>query len=196
MHSKTRVLATIALDQPDRVPLDFSANAVTLARLRHDLDATTHKALLRRLHVDIVDLRGITDPVYSGPIPQQRALPGGVKENYWGWRTKVMRTAMGPEEYYCEFVLGECNTLAELEAHTWPEVDWFDFSGFAERLEDWAEWAIIASGASIWQHPTFLRGIERGGAVWLAWRARQRHRWPLRLYARPGDGGQPAGVQP
>jgi uroporphyrinogen decarboxylase len=58
-------------------------------------------------------------------------------------------------------VLGECDTLAELKAHTWPEADWFDFAGFAGRLDDWADWAIMASGASIWQHPTFLRGIER-----------------------------------
>lgn len=161
MNSRARVLAAIALDQPDRVPLDFSANAATLDRLSRDLDAPTHRDLLRRLHVDIVDLRGIIDPVYRGPIPYERALPGGVKENYWGWRTVVMQTAMGPEECYCEFVLEECDTLEDLEAHTWPEAEWFDFAGYGERLDEWSDFALMASGASIWQHPTFLRGIEQ-----------------------------------
>ena len=84
MTSRQRVLAAIDLCQPDRVPLDFSANAATLSRLHQDLGTSTHRELLRRLHIDIVDLRGVVDPVYRGPIPQERTLPGGVKENYWG----------------------------------------------------------------------------------------------------------------
>jgi uroporphyrinogen decarboxylase len=161
MDSRERVITAIGLGQPDRVPLDFSANAATLARLHRDLDAPTHRELLQRLHVDIVDLRGIVDPVYCGPIPEQRTLPGGVKENFWGWRTMVMQTAMGPEECFCEFVLQDKDTLEELEAHTWPQADWFDFSDLSRQLDAWADYSLMASGASIWQHPTFLRGLER-----------------------------------
>ena len=161
MTSRERVLAAIDLDQPDRVPLDFSANAATLARLHRDLGTSTHRELLQRLYVDIVDLRGIVDPIYRGPIPQSKTLPGGVKENYWGWRTKVMHTAMGPENSFCEFALEECDTLDQLAAHTWPDPDWFDFEDLGERLGPWRDSALMASGASIWQHPTFLRGLER-----------------------------------
>ena len=31
---------------------------------------------------------------------------------------------------------------------------------FAERLEPWSDLAIMASGASVFQHPTFLRGCD------------------------------------
>ena len=103
MNSKERVLTAVGLGQPDRVPLDFSANAATLARLHRDLGTTTHRELLDRLHVDILDLRGVVDPIYCGPIPKERWLPGDVKENFWGWRTKVMQTAIGPEECYVDF---------------------------------------------------------------------------------------------
>jgi hypothetical protein len=72
MNAKERVLTAIALNQPDRVPLDFGANAATLARLRYELDATMHRHLLRCLQVDIVDLRGVVDLVYCGPIPTAR----------------------------------------------------------------------------------------------------------------------------
>ncbi len=161
MNAKARVLAAIGLAQPDRVPLDFSANAATLARLHRDLGTTTHRELLDRLHVDIVDLRGVVDPVYRGPIPQERWLPDAVKENFWGWRTKVMETALGSEECYVDFVLEHATSVEQLAAHPWPAADWFDFTDFAERLVPWRDRAIMASGASIWQHPTFLRGIER-----------------------------------
>ncbi len=82
MNSKERAMTAVARGRPDRVPLDFSANAATLQRLHVDLQAPTHMDLLRRLHVDMVDLRGVVDPVYCGPIPKEQWLAGGVKQNY------------------------------------------------------------------------------------------------------------------
>ncbi len=161
MDSRERVMTAVQRSQPDRVPLDFSANPPTLERLLHDLHAASHADLLDRLHVDIVDLRGVVDPVYRGPVPFQRELAGGVRENFWGWRTRVMTTAMGIEECFCEFVLRDCRTHEQLAAHPWPQPDWFDFRGFADRLRPWRGRALMATGASVWQHATFLRGIEQ-----------------------------------
>jgi uroporphyrinogen decarboxylase len=155
------VLTAIARAAPDRVPLDFSANTDVLARLQRDLSAPTHHALLDRLNVDIVDLRGVVDPVYRGPVPKERELPEGVRENYWGWRTKRMPTAMGIEDSFCEFILSGCESIEQLAAHRWPQLDWFDFDGFAGRLREWEGRCLMASGASVWQHPTFLRSIEQ-----------------------------------
>lgn len=158
---RERVLTAINRQQPDRVPVDFSANPATLERLCRDLKCDSHRQLLDRLNADIVDLRGVVDPVYCGPVPYQRQLPEGVTENFWGWRTKVMATATGDEISYCDFVLSPCQSVDELAAHPWPEPDWFDFTGFADRLTDWQGFAIMASGASIWQHPSFLRGLDQ-----------------------------------
>lgn len=160
MTSRERVLTAIAGEAPDRVPVDFSANAATLERLMTDLSVESHADLLQALHVDIVDLRGVVDPIYCGPVPERTVLPDGVTENFWGMRTKRMDTATGPEECYCDFILADCTTVDELAAHRWPTVDWFDFSDFSARLDDWSQYAIMASGASIWQHPTFLRGLD------------------------------------
>jgi uroporphyrinogen decarboxylase len=140
--------------------LDFSANPATLQRLMRDLGAGTHRELLDRLHVDVVDLRGVVDPVYCGPIPKERLREDGVKENYLGWRTRAVETATGPEECYCEFVLAGAASVAELDEHPWPEADWFDFSDFAGRLGPWDDLAVMASGPSVFQHLTYLRGLE------------------------------------
>lgn len=160
MNSKQRVLTALRHRQVDRVPLDFSANPATLDRLKRDLGVGTHRELLDRLHVDMVDLRGVVDPVYCGPIPKERVREDGVKENYLGWRTRVVETATGPEECYCEFVLADVDSIEAIHQHPWPQVDWFDFSDFAERLGPWDDLAVMASGPSVFQHLTYLRGLE------------------------------------
>ncbi len=161
MNSHDRVVAALNFTESDRIPVDFSASGDMLERLMRDLKCGTHRELLERLEVDIVDLRGVVDPVYSGPVPEEKQLPGGITENFWGWRQKKMQTATGDEEQYCDFVLQDCDSVEELAEHTWPSPDWFDFNGFAGRLAEWADLALMASGGSIWQHPSFLRGLDR-----------------------------------
>jgi uroporphyrinogen decarboxylase len=46
-------------------------------------------------------------------------------------------------------------------SRTLPDPDWFDFDGLAERLEPWGDFAVMASGVSVWQHPSFLRGLDQ-----------------------------------
>ncbi len=159
MKSRDRVLSAIERNETDRVALDFSANPATLERLKAELNCSDHKSLLLHLGSDIVDLRDVVEPEYRGPIPKVRPLDGGIKENYWGWRTKTEQTATGPEEMFCEFVLAG-KSLDQMRNHQWPEVDWFDFSDFEQRLDEWDGFAVMASGASVWQHPSFLRGLD------------------------------------
>jgi len=148
------------LEQPDRVPMDFQANPWVLERLHRDLGTTTHRELLERLRSDVVDLRGVVDPKYCGPVPPSRELGGGVRENFWGWRQKIMQSATGPEDCFVEFVLGDAASVDDFQQHRWPSPDWFDFSEFSAGLAEWEDFAVMASGASVFQHPTFLRGID------------------------------------
>jgi uroporphyrinogen decarboxylase len=161
MTSRERVLTTIDLAQPDRVPMDFNANPWVLGRLHRDLNTFNHRDLLKLLHSDIVDLRGFVDPIYRGPIPYSRSFPGGVRVNYWGWRQKVMQTATGPEDCFVEFPLAKAESIYDFEDHDWPSADWFDFSEFADGLTAWKDFAVMASGASVFQHATFLRGTDQ-----------------------------------
>jgi len=157
MTSKERVLTAIHLAQPDRVPIDLLPNRWVEERLHCDLGTHTHRELLERLCCDVVDLRGVADPVYRGPVPFSRDLGDGVRENIWGWRQKTVPTATGPEEQFVEFALATATTTEELLRHPWPSPDWFDFSEIAARLEPWRDFAVMASGPSVFQHPTFLR---------------------------------------
>lgn len=161
MTRKERVLTTINGVEPDRVPCDFSANRFVVAALHERLGLSSHRALLEYLGVDIVDLRGVVDPKCIGPVPTQRRLSNTVRENFWGMRTQVMQTATGPEECYIDFVLAKCAVCEEIERHTWPQVDWFDFQDIRAGVRFWSDFAVMASGASVFQHPTFLRGLDQ-----------------------------------
>ena len=160
MNSKERVLAAASLGLPDRLPMDFHGNPWVLERLARELRAESHSDLLERLHSDIVDLRGTVDPVYRGPVPFSREIRPAVKESFWGWRQELSVTAYGPEESYVDFPLASATSVEDLARHRWPEPDWFDFSDFAARLEPWGEFAVMATGVSVWQHPSFLRGTD------------------------------------
>ena len=158
--SKNRVLTAVNMARPDRVPMDFQANPWVLERLHRDLGTLTHRALLERLRSDIVDLRGVVDPKYCGPVSQSRELDDGVRENFWGWRQKVMQTATGPEDCFVEFVLADATSVDDFEQHSWPSADWFDFNDLAAGLDEWQDFAVMASGASVFQHATFLRRTD------------------------------------
>lgn len=157
---KERVLCAAALGQPDRLPMDFHGTPGVLDRLARELGAASHRELLGILGSDIVDLRGTVDPVYRGPVPYSLQVAPDVRQTFWGWRLKQSGTAYGSEETYVDFPLGGAATVEELERHAWPDPDWFDFDGFAQRLEPWKDFAVMASGVSIWQHPSFLRGTD------------------------------------
>lgn len=160
MNSKERVLTAVALAEPDRLPLDIHPNPFVTERLMKDWGVNDYQKMLEILGSDIVDLRSTVNPIYQGPVPYMQTHPDGTRENFWGWRTRIMETACGPEEIYSEFVLANAESVEELEQHRWPSVDWFDFSDFSKRLDPWKEYAVMATGPSIWQHPSFLRSLE------------------------------------
>lgn len=160
MNSRERVLTAANLGEPDRVPLDILPNPFVEERLHRDLGTASHKELLTRLNVDVVDLRGVVDPIYRGPVPFSRDVGDGVRENIWGWRQKRVQTATGPEDCFVGFVLGDADSIEDLEQHHWPSPDWFDFSAIADQLKTWDDFAVMASGPSVFQHATFLRGMD------------------------------------
>jgi hypothetical protein len=116
MNPKKRVLTAITRRAPDRVPMDFSATPEVLRRLHSALNTSTHRQLVERLHVDIVDIRGMVGPVYCSPIPKERTVVDGVRENFWGMRMHTVQTDVGPEEDYRDFVLAAADTVEDLAA--------------------------------------------------------------------------------
>ena len=72
MNSRERVLAAVNHVNPDKVPAHINASKWVVARLKKALDVDSDIDLLRALHVDVYDMRGIdlrtgVAPRYVGP---------------------------------------------------------------------------------------------------------------------------------
>jgi len=160
MNSKQRVLNAINHKPYDRIPVNFCANRFVRRKLMNWLKLNNHIDLLNHFNSDIVDLRDCVKPDYIGPGQQTFRLENGVTENFWGWRTKMVETPRGTEEQFCEFKLQQAETVEDLVNYNWPDPDWFDFSDFRQKLEPYKSLSVMASGGSVFQHPTFLRGMD------------------------------------
>ncbi len=169
LTSAERVQQTMNHRQPDRVPAHINANQQVVQRLKQALGVTTTRELIQALHVDIFDTRGIdirgdnsVMPKYIGPpdtgIPADWS--GNITE-LWGIKEIVVETDSGPPLTQAEYPLTEASSLEELERYCWPDPDWFDYSEMRERLEAWTEFAILCSGCSVFQHPTYVRGMDK-----------------------------------
>ena len=160
MDSKTRVLSAINLEMPDRVPCDFHATPAIQDRLYEHFGVDSYKKLMEKLGVDMIDIRGIIDPLWKGPVPEVTELPDGVKQNYLGWQMKTVETEFGAIESHCGYIFEDAEGIKDIESFDWPSVDWFDFSNMNALLDEYSGYAIMASGASVFQHPTLVRGLD------------------------------------
>ena len=168
-RSKERVNKTIRHVEPDRVPTHINANQPVVERLKDALNVTTTRELMQALHVDIFDMRGIdirgdnsVMPKYIGP--QDTGIPEAWNGNItqlWGIKEVTVETDKGKTLSQIEFPLLEATSIEELEQYCWPDPDWFDYSDLHKRLEEWTDFAILCSGCSVFQHPTYVRGMDK-----------------------------------
>lgn len=169
MTSSERVRATIAHKEPDRVPLHINASFWVVQRLLDSLNISTPKDLLKVLNIDTYDMRGVdlhsgTVPKYSGPT--HRILKPG-KE--WGGNIMAIWNIL---EYVSETVHGQMleiempphrnmDSIQEFENYPWPSSNWFDFSQLSKDLNEWSDFSVMASGGSVFQHASYLRGLDQ-----------------------------------
>ena len=137
-----------------------------VARLKKALLVNSDKELLKSLNIDVYDMRGIdlhsgTVPVYVGPKNAffNSGWRGGIG-SFWGIIEKETKTSSGWTLDMGEPPLAGEISMEELEKYPWPQNDWFDYSNLRNELDYWKEFSVMATGASIFQHVTFIRGMD------------------------------------
>lgn len=134
MTSRERVLRAIALETPDRTPVDFWSRPDVTRRLQAHLGLPDHESLLQRLRVDLravsveevhpaFDARETSvlggDSAYSGKRFLMR--PDGSYEDAWG----VVRR-QDAQRLYDEWITGPLVEDRDLDAYTWPPDDFLE----------------------------------------------------------------------
>ncbi len=159
MTSRERVLTTFAHREPDRVPINYSANAGIDARLKahYGLKPDDHAGLLEALGVDF---RGVGAP-YAGPKLHQD-VPGRHVDPLWGVHTRWVEHPSGGYWDYCDFPLKDADEEA-VARWPMPSPDDYDYSGVADACRRNDAYALngAAGFGDIINGNGFLRGTEQ-----------------------------------
>jgi uroporphyrinogen decarboxylase len=152
MTPRERVLTAISHCQPDRVPCDFWAEEPTWRRLLEHVGYEDRNRLLDELEVDVRHL--------TAPSLPERAIGGGVFQNFWGERYLYQATPWGPMREDVRGALADATSLSELESFEWPQPDQFDYSALSAQCRRWEDHALLYGFADVWQRPGLVRGWE------------------------------------
>lgn len=131
MSSRDRVLTALANREPDRVPINYSANPGIDARLKEHfgLKSDDYEGLMNALGVDF---RGLWLP-YTGPRLHPE-LPDRNVEPAWGIRTRYIQHGSGGYWDYCDFAARDAG-LDEVETWPMPSPDDYDYSVISGQCE-------------------------------------------------------------
>jgi uroporphyrinogen decarboxylase len=144
MTPKERVLTAFSRQEPDRVPIDYSANPGIDRRLkaRFGLREDDHEGLRQALGVDF---RYVGAP-YVGPKIHED-LPG-VRADMWGIHRRWIEHDTGGYWDYCDFPLKDA-TLEEVEAWPMPSPDNFDYTRAVEQCERFGDYCVAAGSSGL-----------------------------------------------
>lgn len=170
MNSKERVLATIAHQEPDRVPVDYWAVPEVTESLLEEFAVEEEHDLLSRLNVDI----RYVNPSYTGSHFKERPdgslhreLSNGTFVDIWGVKRKMVNWGKGTYLEMIESPLRDADNVKKIENHTWPSVEAFDYQSISRQCNKYKDLAIILTGdrlttrASVFKLAMYLRGMEK-----------------------------------
>ena len=159
LTSRERVLTALARREPDRVPVNYSANPGIDRRLKEHFGLRPEDTDGLR-QVLGVDFAGVSAP-YTGP-PLHPGLPGR-RVDIWGVRTRYVEHESGGYWDFCDFPL--VGATAE-DAAVWPmpSPDHFDYASIPDQCARLDRYCISAGGAGlgcIINRLAKLRGMEQ-----------------------------------
>lgn len=146
MSSRERVLAALATTEPDRVPINYGANAGIDQRLKahFGLKPDDAEGLRRALGVDF---RGIGAP-YRGRRLHADIPERGVKVDDWGMHRRWVEHGSGGYWDFCDFPLRDA-TEEQIAAWPMPSPDDYDYTGILDACRRNREFALVAGHAGL-----------------------------------------------
>ena len=151
MDGRERILASIAHQKPDRVPVDIWAEPKVWERLKADLRMSTEDALRDYLDVDVR---------YVSPIYPADTMENGIRQNMWGERWAQTETCFGVDWEHTKGVLFDAQSLDDVKKIPWPDCDDVDYSLLKAKVGEYAGKAIFYGNADFFERPALVRGFE------------------------------------
>lgn len=152
MSPLERWLAVLRRQTPDRVPMDYWGTNEITAKLVAATGSRTRWQMLDKLHVDYVyTARGR----YVGP-------PLARNSDVFGLRYHAVDYGAGTYREVVSHPLAGFDSVEEIERHyTWPNPDWWDYSGLAKKIRPHQHHPIRGGGSEPFLLYADLRGDEQ-----------------------------------
>ncbi len=143
MNSKERVLRTFALEETDRIPIDYSANPAVHARFCKALgvDSKDYRSLFNIIGADY----WFTNPRFIGenrfPVLKNR-----VTDPVYGFNMRWVENESGGYWDFCDFPLQGADDEAIANFHV-PDLNDFSVETLRQELKPFSDRAIAIGGA-------------------------------------------------
>lgn len=153
-----RVLLALAHRTTDRIPIAMVCSGINPPA---HADLTAYLVRERGITVDqylapLIDIKTVA-PRYVGPSLD-------TNEDYWGVVRQATSYGRGAYDEIVHYPLGEAANIDDVDAHRWPEANWFDFSVVPERIariNHDEPYCIMMSGGNLFESAWYMRGFER-----------------------------------
>jgi uroporphyrinogen decarboxylase len=144
MKSKERALTAFAHQEPDRIPIDYSANPGIDLRLKQHfgLGPNDHEGLMQALGVDFRSVwASYAGPILHEPVPDREI-------DIWGIHRRWVEHESGGYWDYCDFPLRDAD-METVENWPMPNPDHFDYSHIQAECARLKDYCIIAGNAGV-----------------------------------------------
>ena len=158
LSSRERVRLALEHKETDRVPIAMVCSGINAPAYK-ELEAYLQKSRGIPVHDYInplMDIKGV-GPDYIGP-----KFEGGF--DMWGVHRKPI--SYGADSYHeiDIYPLQSAETVDDLDKHSWPTTEWFDYSVLPERIasaQSNGEYCLMTSGGNIFETSWYMRGFQQ-----------------------------------
>jgi len=160
MTGRERVLRAIGRKPTDRLPASLRCTAEAQKKLLEKTNTSTKQELYDYLGIDF---RWIGLPFIG---PENRALSplGGEGYDFWGCYNKAVTNEYNTYYEITYHPLGEMQTVEEIEAYDWPDLDWWDYEAVPDLIrkeKQSDDTAIMFFAGGAFESPWYMRGLEQ-----------------------------------
>lgn len=146
MTSKQRVRMALALEKPDRVPIDYWANEIINRKLLCALGLGATAPQDELFDMLGVDFRSISAPYAGAPLFKE--IPGMRVDPEYGFYSRWVENKYGGYNDFCHFPLKDAEP-EEIAAFPTPDPDLYDYSRVPALVEKYADKAICVGNAGM-----------------------------------------------
>jgi uroporphyrinogen decarboxylase len=158
LSGRQRVALALQHRQTDRIPIAMVCAGINPPARKALADfLAAERGLSVEAYLDpILDIVEVS-PAYAGPV-----LPPHT--DIWGVRRREVSYGSGSYDEIAHHPLAAGGGLPDLEAHRWPDPDWFDYEGLPTVIDSalgGADKCVMVGNGNIFETSWYMRGFER-----------------------------------